>query len=401
MRMGRGLACAVLSLLVGGASGGLVAQSSLIDPGRVSLSPSALQWTFSEPLAVDTLHVAEASQLSAPIAVSFTPLRDWRVEFTGAYTLGRVIARDPATGEDYSLVLHGLTDARLRTVGRLIRDRFWLTAGVNVPAGRTGLDSDQTAAIRVLGAPALRMPTPALGSGAGFIVGPVVTARWAGWAVGLGASFELRSAYTPVEATLGAAQNTVVDLDPGEAIHVSLGLDRIVGQGKLSVVFAADRYTQDRITVTTGGGPTVEAAYRLGPTVEARGQYRVTTPALRDFRIDARVRRRSEFFDGSGSRVRGSGGSYVDLGVAAAFGAAGSTSVVVEGVFSRDSGIGVDDTLATAAMTGASVLVGVEVPFGRVRLVPHVRAGAASIDTGPETASGRLLGVGLTVRSSW
>ncbi|NNF38136.1 MAG: hypothetical protein HKN71_05685, partial [Gemmatimonadetes bacterium] len=216
-------------------SGALEAQTALVDPRIFAVSPSVQDWVFSDPVRTDSLAISRAGQVSVPVSLSFTPARNWRVDVSGGYTVGRIVLVDASSDSEFTIPLNGPTDAKIRAIGSMLGERIWLTMGVNLPTGRTGLSDDEAVAIRALGAPALRMATPALGRGAGFIIGPVITSRIAGWSVGMGASYELRSSYTPLESTLaGGRTGTVAELDPAGTLHVSVALERLVGQGKMS-----------------------------------------------------------------------------------------------------------------------------------------------------------------------
>ena len=305
-------------------------QTRLVEPRSISTSPSYELWSFPTPFgADDSLSVTSVRQLSLPLAASFTPVRDWRIDVSTAYTQGSLDASGEG-GTTRSLSLDGLTDTKIRAVGRLLGERLWLTLGLNLPTGHDGLTDEEAAAVRIIGAPALRMTTPVLGSGTGIIVGPVYTAVLGRWAVGLGASFEMRGSYSPLEANLSGGGGTVADLDPAEAVHVSLGFDRIVGQGRMSFLFAGDRYGTDLVTLQQAEGQSeATTSYRLGPTFGAFWQYRVATPGARELRLWTNGRYRSEFSGAAGRKVEGSSGTTVDVGVSAIVGRAGTLGLVL------------------------------------------------------------------------
>lgn len=392
----RSVVVCVIVLVIPRAAG---AQSRLVDPRAFGVAPSYAHWSFSTPFVTDGMAVSDVTQIAVPVKFAFTPAHNWRVDASAAITKGTVTIAGDA-GES-RLSLDGLTDAKIRVLRALAGERVWLTLGANLPTGLAGLDAEQTAAIRVLGAPALRMQAPVLGSGLGVIAGAVYTGTLGDWAVGLGASFELRGTYTPLEAQIADGGDTVVDLKPAGAVHLSLGLDRVVGQGRLSILFTGDRYATDVITLSPAGGPATESEYRLGPTFATVWAYRIATPRVRDLSISAAFRHRSEFTNGSGEKAPGSSGNSADARIAATIGRAGRFGLLLafDGVF--DSGLDIDDTVATAAMTSATFTLGVDRSAGRVSFQPFVRGGFGSLDVGTESTTGIVLGVGLSIRATW
>jgi hypothetical protein len=308
---------------------------------------------------------------------------------------------DGAGGGVRRLSLDGLTDAKVRVLGRLVPDRLWLTFGVSLPTGTVGLTDDEFAAIRTLGAPALRMTTPVLGGGTGFIAGAVFTTTVGPWAVGLGASYELRASYTPLDASLAGGGGSIADLDPAGAMHLSLGFDRVVGQGRMSLLFSGDRYGTDLVTTRVGTGAATQSRYRLGPSVAVQWNYVLATPAVREIRLAVSDHFRFEFSDAAGDRVAGSRGNTLDLGVSVIVGRAGSMGLVlgIDGAF--DSGLDLDNTVATAAITSAALTAGLDLPVGRVALRPFVRGTVGRLDLGPETTGATGVGGGVLLRTEW
>jgi len=382
-----------------GLHGPAAAQSRLVDPRAFSVSPSFARWSFSTPFETDGLAVLTVTQLAVPVALSFTPVRNWRVDASAAFTRGTVTTTD-SSGES-TLSLNGLTDAKVRVVGALSGERLWLTLGANLPTGRVRLSGEEAATIRILGAPALRMQAPVLGSGLGLIAGAVYTGAIGGWAVGLGASWELRGTYTPLEADLAGGSGSVVDLQPASAVHLSLGFDRLVGQGRLSILFVGDRYATDVVTVRPASGPAIESEYQLGPTLAGFIDYRVATTRVRDFRFSAAFRHRSEFTDNAGNKAPGSSGRTIDSRIAVTIGRAGRAGLLLALDGLLDSGLDIDNAVATAAMTSAAFTVGLDLSAGRVVLQPFVRGGFGNLDVASETTSGTFLGGGLTLRATW
>lgn len=389
------LAAAVLSLIP---MASLEAQSRLVSPWVASTAPTYERWWFTSLLSTDSFVLSRVEQTTVPMAVSFTPARRWRVDLSASYSRSRVRTVDPDGGAESALALDGFTDARVRAVGRLLAERLWVTLGVDLPIGLTGLSADEALAVRVLGAPALRMRTPVLGSGTGVTAGALYALPLGAWAVAAGASWEMRGTYTPLDLALVDGGRVEADLNPGEVLHFTLGLDRIAGQGRVSILLAADTYGEDLVTVrATGAGPETRSTYRLGPTYAASVEYRGRALGSADLRLSVEARHRSEFSDDDGRSVAGSSGSVVDAGLSLRFGRPRGLGFLVGVGGAFDSGLDVDPSLATAAMTSGEVTVGLGIPAGRWSVQPYARLRVGTLDLGPRSTGARGLTVGLTL----
>ncbi|MGH7466581.1 MAG: hypothetical protein ACRENP_01200 [Longimicrobiales bacterium] len=389
------------AILCVGVTPALPAQERLVGPRVVSAAVSWQRWSFPTPIASDSLQVTGVDQLSIPFSASFTPLRNWQLDLSGAFASGTVSARSSA-GASSALLLTGATDMRIRATGRVVGEQLWLTLGVGLPTGRVGLSDEETAALQVISAPALRMTTPVLGSGTGLTVGGVFTPVIGRWAVGLGLSYERRATYSPLEASLAGGGSVATELDPADVVHLSLGLDRIVGQGRISVLLVADRYGTDIVTLQSPTGTAAAGtSYQLGPTLFAHWQYEVATPALRQFRLFVSQRYRASFQDASGLSVAGSSGTAIDAGASATIGRARGVGVAVALDGAYDTGLAVDETVATARMSGAALSLGLDILVRRLVIRPYVRGSFHRIDPGMGVVNARGMAGGIALRAEW
>lgn len=401
--MVRTLAC-FGAILVG--MGGLFPTSGsaqrLVEPRVLTLAPSYERWSFSTPFNADSFTVSQVSQVSLPIGISVSPVRNWRLDVSTSFTLSTLDVAGPMPGQASRLTLNGLTDTKARLVGRMFDDKVWLTVGLNVPTGLVRLSGEETAAIRVVGAPAFRMRTPALGSGVGAIAGAVFMTTVNGWAVGLGASYEVRGSYTPLEASLIGGGSALAELSPAEVVHVSLAFDRIVGQGRMSVLLVADRYGTDRVTIESPEETELAARpYQLGPTIMAQWQYQTAFRGVRDVRVWVTDRYRTEFKDATGTRVAGSSGNMLDVGASATVGHPGDVGISfgLHGVF--DTGMDFENSVATAAMTSGRLTFGLDLLVGRLSVQPFASGTLGRLDLGPVATTATGFGGGVVVRSEW
>jgi hypothetical protein len=375
----------------------LGAQERLTGQRSIAIGPVFQYWSFGDALSQDTVRVASASQLAIPLAASTSLGRRWSLDLSTAFATGSVKLESGAgaSGAD-KLTLSGLTDVKVRLVGRPAGDNAIVTLGINAPTGLTKLDPEQTGAIRVLGAPALRFTAPSFGSGFGATAGAVVTRQTAGWAWAFGASYELRSSYTPIEATISGVRSPT-DLDPGDAIHLSIGADRLLGQHRMSFMLNSDLFGDDKISL----GPVAGAGddtYKLGPAFTATWQLEVGSARFRDLVIYAVDRYRSKFTGVNGEKVEGSSGNVIDFGIGGTLGRPDALGYVMRLDGRYDGGLEVDNSITTAAMVAGGATLGLAIPVGRTSAVqPFVRAQFGQIDTGPENTSALGWALGLTI----
>lgn len=383
-------------------------QERLVDFQTWELDPVFEQWRFPtalpEPLRggsqPDTLFLRGASEWSLPLA-AVIPLGDrWTLDASAAYAMGSVrLARyDSVLATDH-LTLNGLTDVKLRATGRLRGDNLLLTLGANLPTGTTRLDAEELTALGVLAAPGLRFQTPALGGGFGATTGIVAARQLRGWAWALGASYELRGKYAPIAALSAGAPST--DLDPGDAVHLSLGTDGLVGQNRMSLSVAADLFGRDRLTIGTAGGTRQVVGYRLGPMYSAQWEAELALPGFRDAGVYAVDVYRTPFTRADGSRPRGAYGNELDAGATGHVGLTRAFSLAV-GLDGRwHTGLRIDNTLATAAIRAGGVMLGLDYTRGGLTLRPFVHGQTGTIDTGGLRAPGHALAAGLTLATSF
>jgi hypothetical protein len=385
----------------------LGAQDLLLPSRQVMLGPSFARWSFGNGLLQPTadgagsVEIKSVSVWSVPVGASIEVGDRWRFDLSTAYSNGSVQLRgpDPVTGSDtYSL--SGFSDVRVRLTSRLVGDAVVATIGANLPSGLKSLDNEEFAALRVLAAPALALPMPALGSGLGATAGLVVARQFAGWAWALGASYELRRTYTPLALATPAPGG---DLDPGGAVHLSLGGDGLVGRSGMTVAVTADLFGDDRLTPIIpsglGGDPgaATSVVTHLGPIFTADWQFRVAAPRLRELTIYAIDRYRSPY-ERSGVRVDQSSGNYADAGVRAVFPWSPATGVLGIVNVRHQTGLKSDSTIATAATAAAGATLGLVQSLGSgYALQPFIRAEFGTIKNANASVGSSSLAAGIAL----
>jgi hypothetical protein len=378
----------------------LAAQERLVPARFASIGPVFEQWSFGSGLfqpasgGTGSVELKSASAWSVPLSASIGFGERYTFDISTAYSSGTVQLRsgDASLGTD-SYALSGLTDVRTRLIARLAGGALIATVGANLPTGTTSLDAEQFSALRILAAPALAMQSPALGTGFGGTAGLVASRQIGSWAWAAGASYELRRTYTPVAFAAGVA---APDVDPGDALHLTLGTDGLVGEHGMTVALSADLFGDEELAVSAGGGEGTVTT-RLGPIFTVDWQLRVATTRLRELTFYVVDRYRTPYERG-GTEVDESSGNYADGGIRAVFPLSPSTGLLSVVSVRHQTGLKSDSTLATAATAGAGLTLGLQRSFGGgYELQPFVRAEYARIKSVDASATGTGLSAGISL----
>jgi hypothetical protein len=220
-----------LALVALTASSPLGAQS-ILDVG-VRLAPQFHSYKIGSPsnltvseFAVPVYAIVPVTpQLSFDVGSSFTQAR---VEHTGS----------PAS------TISGLTDTQVRGNLVLGNDVVVLTAGVNLPTGKSTVRTDQEVAAGLIGADFLAFPIAQMGTGFGGTGGIAVALPIAGdWNFGVGASMRHSAQYDPFDAS----GSTVLHYQPGNEYRARVGVDHPVGTGRFTIGATYSTFGDDNL----------------------------------------------------------------------------------------------------------------------------------------------------------
>jgi hypothetical protein len=137
-----------------------------------------------------------------------------------------------------SATLSGLTDVQARAVVQIVPDRIVFTVAANLPTGKSKLTGEEVAVAGVIASDFLPFPISSFGNGTSVTSGLALAVPVAGWAIGLAGSYRVSGSYTPLT-------DTSLSYKPGGEMRMRFGLDRIVGQGRVSLGFTYSSFATD------------------------------------------------------------------------------------------------------------------------------------------------------------
>ena len=259
-----------------------------------------------------------------------------------------------------------------------------------------GLNADETTALQAISAPALRMPLGSFGSGGGATVGLIRAFEGDDWAVAIGASIEQRTEYSAIALALASGKSET-KIAPGTAAHVTFGVDRSLGESRLSALIVGDVFSKDKVKLTGAGTTDQTNGYQLGPQVTATTSLDFGASGWRESAISVAVRARSQFSDSSGAKVAGSSGTYLEAAIGGVRGGNYGAGFIIGADARWHSGLKFTDALVGAAVTAVGVTIGLERAGESTRTRFFVHPQYGSFDTGTAKTTGIGVTIGFTV----
>jgi hypothetical protein len=203
------------------------------------------------------------TQLAIPVAL----IMPFGERFTLDISTSWADSRVSANGVESSSI-SGLTDTQIRGNLGFFDNSAIVTLGVNAPTGMYKVPDNQQEAAGQIGSDFLLYPVSSMGSGSA-VTGGLALARTVGeWNLGFGGSFRYSAPFDAFEV-----QNAALRFEPGSESRVRVGLDRSVGDGRLSFGATYSAFTDnkaDSTTFATGARTIVQGGVFLPTT---RGEW--------------------------------------------------------------------------------------------------------------------------------
>jgi hypothetical protein len=211
------------------------------------LAPQLMQYRFMAP-ANETVW-----QLALPVFVTI-PVNE-RVTFD----VGTSFARTRVTSDGATSEISGLTDTQLRGNLTLGGDFMVLTAGLNLPTGKSSVTLDQFRAAGLIGNDFLAFPISTMGTGLAFTGGIAVARPFGDWNLGAGGAVRRSAGYEPF-----SIPGQTLRFQPGNEYRARVGVDRAVRAGRVALGLTYSAFGKD-----DAGG----SVYNTGNRLIAQGMY--------------------------------------------------------------------------------------------------------------------------------
>ena len=167
-------------------------------------------------------------QLAIPVAVAVPLGSRLTIDVATAWSSVTVA---PLRRDGAGSTVRGLTDTQLRAAWTTAGDALVLTAGVNLPTGRSAVAEDELVAAGRIGNDFLGFPISNMGTGLGATAGAAGARAVGAWNLGAGASARWSGEYDVYRG--GDAPD--VRYQPGSELRLRVGGDRMLGGGRLAL----------------------------------------------------------------------------------------------------------------------------------------------------------------------
>ena len=228
-----------LALVAGPALG---AQS--IFDSELRLAPQFMQYQIKAP-SNETI-----SELAVPVFVSIP----FGSQFT--FDVGTSYSRAKVTSGAAKSEINGLTDTQLRGNLTLGSDFVVLTAGVNLPTGRSTVSAEQQTAAGRIGSDFLAFPISNMGTGLAATAGIAVARPMGDWNIGFGGAVRHSATYDPFDVT--SPGQAPLHFTPGDEYRARIGVDRGLLAGRMSLGLTYSAFGSDN-----AGGSVYNTGNRL------------------------------------------------------------------------------------------------------------------------------------------
>jgi hypothetical protein len=198
------------------------------------IGPQFVSYTLGAPSNVTITETAIPIFAFVPLGTGMT------LDIGTAYAMANV--KSDATGQTRESKISGLTDTQIRATMNLGSDKVLLTAGVNIPTGKSTADTSEQMAAALIGNDFLVLPISSMGSGLGGTGGIALAAPVGQW--NLGAGLSVRSGM-PFDPYIDNGGNKL-RYTPGTEMRARLGLDHAYGTGRVSVGLTYSKFSDDK-----------------------------------------------------------------------------------------------------------------------------------------------------------
>lgn len=210
-----------------------------IADGSIIAGPQFVNYKFGTGAGAKTV-----TELGVPFAVILPFGNKFAMDFSSSYANVQV----KTEGSTATSSINGLTDTQVRGNLTLGDNVGVLTIGVNLPTGQYTVPGPQQDAAGQIGNDFLVYPVSSMGNGLSTTGGLGFAWAVGSWNLGVGGSFRHSSAFDAYQVA-----STVLRFQPGDEVRLRVGLDRPVGDGRISIGVTYSKFGNDAANDTTFG----------------------------------------------------------------------------------------------------------------------------------------------------
>jgi hypothetical protein len=165
------------------------------------------------------------------------------LSFDVGTSFARSHVEQTTAGKTTTSSISGLTDTQVRANYVLGNDFVVVTAGVNLPTGRSTVTTQQQLAAGLIGSDFLSFPISNMGTGFGGTGGVAMARPLGDWNLGLGLSMRRSAQYDPYDVNGGPA----LHYQPGNEYRARAGVDHSFGTGRVAVGLTYSTFGNDNL----------------------------------------------------------------------------------------------------------------------------------------------------------
>ena len=197
------------------------------------IGPQFVSYTLGEPSNVTI------TEMAIPV-FAYMPFRSGiSLDIGTAFAMANV--KSTINGQTRESKISGPTDTQIRATMNLGSDLVLLTAGLNIPTGKSTADTSEQMAAALIGNDFLVFPISSMGSGFGGTGGVAVAKPLGQWNLGAGLSVRTSMPFDPYVDGAG----NKLRYTPGTEMRVRMGLDHPYGTGRASIGFTYSKFADD------------------------------------------------------------------------------------------------------------------------------------------------------------
>jgi len=216
----------------------LTARFAAAQDAGARISPQYISYSLGSPSN------EKISELAIPLFAFMPVTRSLMLDIGTAFASATVTGT--SAGQATQSKVSGLTDTQIRATANVGSDLVLLTAGVNLPTGRSTVTPAEQAAAGLIGNDFLVFPISSMGSGFGGTGGLAVAHPFGDWNLGAGFSVRHSMPFDPYQDATGAK----LRYTPGDETRARLGVDHPYGTGRASLGLTYSKFTDDQLAAS-------------------------------------------------------------------------------------------------------------------------------------------------------